>query len=74
MYLNGKSVIYPKVAQTVIGYIEIDENNFDKLKKKLIENKRIFQVVYSSTFPEVYSFVEKRGIGFRNWFRLKIKE
>ena len=37
LYLNGKSVIYPKVAQTVIDYIKIDENNFDKLKKKLIE-------------------------------------
>ena len=59
LYLNAKNVINAKVAQIVMDYIEKDENNFDKLKSKLIESKKIFQFVYSSTYPEVYSFVEK---------------
>ena len=57
-----------------MDYIEKDENNFDKLKSKLIESKKIFQIVYSSTYPEVYSFVEKWGIDLRNCFHFKIKE
>ena len=52
MYLNSKNVIYPHVANFVWKYLEEDEENFDKIKNKLIENKKIFQFVYSSTYPE----------------------
>ena len=41
MYLNGKNVIYPCVANIVWKYIKENEENFDKLKKKFIENKKI---------------------------------
>ena len=74
LYLNGKNVIYPRVAEIVMNYIEADDKNFDKLKRKLIENKKIFQFVYSSVYPEVYSFVEKRGVDMRNNFHLKFNE
>ena len=72
--LNGKTVIYPRVTEIVMNYIEADDKNFDKLKRKLIENKKIFQFVYSSIYPEVYSFVEKRDVDMRNNFHLKFKE
>ena len=52
MYLNSKNVIYPHVANFVWKYLEEDEENLDKIKNKLIENKKIFQFVYSSTYPE----------------------
>ena len=55
-------------------YIKENEENFDKLHKKFIKNKKIFQFVYSSAYPEVYSFVEKRGIKLRNSFHLKFKD
>ena len=74
LYLNGKNVIYPRVTEIVMNYIEADNKNFDKLKRKLIESKKIFQFVYSSVYPEVYSFVEKRGVDMRNNFHLKFKE
>ena len=35
LYLNGKNVIYPRVADIVLKYIDENEENFDKLKKKL---------------------------------------
>ena len=73
-YLNGKNVIYPRVAEIVINYIEADENNFNKLKRKLIKNQKIFQYVYISVYPEVYSLVEKIGVDMRNNFHLKFKE
>ena len=72
MYLNGKNVIYPHVADVVWKYLEADEGNFDQIKNKLIKNKKIFQFVYSSTYTEIYSFIEKRSIDLRNEFHLKL--
>ena len=74
LHLNGKNVIYPRVSEIVIDYIEIDENNFSKLKRKLIENQKAFQFVHTSVYAEVYSFVETRGVDVRNNFLLKFKE
>ena len=74
LYLNGKNVIYPRVTEIVMNYIEADNKNFDKLKRKLIENKNIFQFVYSSVYPEACSFVKRRGVDMRNNFHLKFKE
>ena len=74
LYLNSKNVIYLQVADIVWKYLEQDEHNFDKIRKKLIETKKVFQFVYSSVYPEIYSFVEKRGIDLRNAFQLKFKE
>ena len=34
----------------------------------------VFQFVYSSVYPEIYSFVEKQGIDLRNAFQLRFKE
>ena len=74
LYLNGKNVIYQRVAEIVVNYVKADENNFSKLKIKLIENQKIFQYVYASVYPEIYSFIEKRGVDMRNNFHLKFKE
>ena len=42
LYLNGKTIIYPCVTEIVMNYIEADEKNFNKLRRKLIENQKIF--------------------------------
>ena len=42
LYLNGKTIIYPRVTEIVMNYIEADEKNFNKLRRKLIENQKIF--------------------------------
>ena len=73
-YLNGKNVIYPGVAEIMWKYIEENKENFHKIKQKLIDNKKIFQFAYATTYPEIYTFVEKRGIDLRNNFHLKFKE
>ena len=74
LYLNDKNVIYPRVADIVWKYLEQDEQTLARLEKKLRENKKLFQFVYSSDYPEIYSFVEKRGVNLRNNFHLKFKE
>ena len=48
MYLTSKNVIYPLAADIVWKYLEEDEENFDKIKKKLVKDKKMFQFVYSS--------------------------
>ena len=63
MYLNCKNVIHPH-----------NETNFDKMKKKLQENKKIFQFVYSTVYPEVSTFIEKRNIELNNEFHVKFKD
>ena len=74
LYLNEKNVIYPRVAEIVMDYIEADENNFSKLKRKLIENQKIFQFVHTSVYPEVCSFGKTKGVDVRNNLLLKFKE
>ena len=51
LYLNAKNVIYAKVAQIVMDYTEKDENNFDKLKNKLIENKKNISICLLEHLP-----------------------
>ena len=68
-----KNVIYLRVAEIVMNYMEADKSNFGKLKRKLIENQKIFQYVYASVYPEVYNFVEKRDADMRNNFHLNLK-
>ena len=38
LYLDEKNVIYLRVAEIVMNYIEADENNLTKLKRKLTKN------------------------------------
>ena len=66
--------MYLRVTEVVMNYLEAGEKNFSRLKRKLIENQKIFQYVYLSVYPEVYSFVEKRGVDMKNNFHLKFKE
>ena len=42
LYFNGKNVSYPRVADFVVNYIDASENNFGKLKRKLIKNQKFF--------------------------------
>ena len=48
MYLNNKNVIHPHMAEIVWKYVEKDETNFHKMKKKLLDNLNIFQFFYST--------------------------
>ena len=68
-----KNIIYLHVGEIVWKHIEENEENFHKLKPKLIDNENIFQFVYASTYPEIYTFVEKREVDLRNNFHLKVK-
>ena len=74
MYLDVKNVIYSHVAKIVWSYMEQDKQKFNKIKQTLVNNMKRFQFVYSRVYPEVYCFVEKRGIELRNNFHLKFKD
>ena len=73
MYLNGKNVLYLRAAEIVWEYIEKGEKIFEKMKKSLISNRKIFQCIYSKCYPDIYSLVEKRGIDLRGEFLLTFK-
>ena len=53
LYLNRKNWLCPRSTDIVWNFIEKHEYNFEKLKKKLIKNEKIFQFVYSRCYPEI---------------------
>ena len=59
MYLNGKTVIYSKLADTISRFIETGTKNFVKLRDNLLRFKNIFRYVYSFTYPDIYFSTEK---------------
>lgn len=74
MYLNGKNVLYPCVTKIVWNHITDDKEKFNNIRGKFVENKKIFQFVDSYSYPEIYSFAEKRSIDLRNEFHIGFKE
>ena len=72
-YLNGKNVLYPKVSEIILNFIQKDEKNYNKLRNNLCQFKNIFQYVYSCLFPEVYCLTERRGFDLKSTFQLVFK-
>ena len=66
--MNGKNVLYARMAEIVWDHISKDENNFEKMNKRLAENKEIFQYRYLKSYPDIYTLVEKRGIDLQGEF------
>ena len=73
LYLNGKNVLYPKVAEIIWKFIQADEKNYNKLRNNLCQFKKIFQYVYSNVYPEVYCSSERRGLDLSSRFHLVFK-
>ena len=59
LYLKGKKVIYPSVAEIVMNYIEADENNFRKLKRKPIKNQKIFNIFMQASTLKSIALLKK---------------
>ena len=73
VYLNGKNVLYPKVSEIILNFIQKDEKNYNKLRNNLCQFKNIFQYVYSCLYPEVYCLTERRGFDLKSTFQLVFK-
>ena len=54
-------MLYPKVAEIVWKFIQVDETNCNKQRNNLCQFKNIFQYVYSNVYPKVYCSTERRG-------------
>ena len=48
LHLNGKIVVYPKVAQIINDFSAMDEKIYLQLRNNLSQFKNIFQYVYSN--------------------------
>ena len=73
LYLNGKNVLYPKVAEIIWKFIQANEKNFNKLQNNLCQFKNMFEYVYSNVYLEVYCSTERRGFDLRSTFHLVFK-
>ena len=72
-YLKGRDVNQPGVLESVGKFIDQDKENLRLLQKCLANYKDIFQYVYSYTFPEIYTIMEKRRIDMKSNFYILFK-
>ena len=73
VYLNGKNVLYPKVSEIILNFIQQDEKNYSKLRNNLCQFKSIFQYIYSCVYPEVHCSTERHGFDLKSTFQLVFK-
>ena len=64
--LNGRDVNQPGVLKIVRKFIDQDKEILRLLQKCPANYKDIFQSVYSYTFPEIYTMLEKRVIDMKS--------
>ena len=69
LYLNGKNVFYPKLAEIVWIFMDENEKNYNQLRNNLCQFKEIFQYVYSIVYPEIYCTTERRGFDLKITFQ-----
>ena len=73
VYLNGKSMLYPKVSELILNFIEKNAKNYNRLRDNLSPFENIFQYVYSCVYPDVYCSTERRGFDLKSTFQLVSK-
>ena len=73
-YLNGKNVLYPKIADIVWKFIHEDETNCTNLHENLRKNKIVLQYVFSPVYLDVYCNSKRRGFDLKSEFQIKLKE
>lgn len=62
--LNGKNVLYPKVAEIILDFIQKDEKKYNLLRNNLCQFKNIFQYVCSCVYPNVYCSTKNARFNF----------
>ena len=73
LYLNGKNVLYPKIAEIVWKFINKNKKNYNQLRNNLCQFKEIFQYVYSIVYSQIYCTRERRGFDLKSIFQLVFK-
>ena len=73
LYLNGKIVVYPKVAQIINDFSAMDEKIYLQLRNNLSQFKNIFQYVYSNVYAGIYCSTKRRGFALKSTFHVVFK-
>ena len=73
LYLNGKNILYPKIAEIFWKFINENENNCNQLRDNLCQFNEIFHYVYSIVYPEIYCTAERSGFDLKSTFQLVFK-
>ena len=73
LYLNGKNMLLPKVAEIINDNLDEETNNYNEMRNNLSQHKNIFQYVYSNVFPEIYYSTEQREFDLKSSFHIMFK-
>ena len=73
LYLNGKTVLQPKVLEIIKEFLDEDQSHYKELRSNLSNYKSIFQYIYSNVFPEIYCSIKKRGFDLKSNFHIIFK-
>ena len=61
LYLNSKNKIYPCVADIFWKCLEQYKQNLDKIRKKFIENKKVFSLSISASILKSTAFLKSEA-------------
>ena len=70
LYLNGENVLYPRLAEVIMDYVNEDPASIIKLRRCL---QKIVQFIYSRCYPEIYLLIDKHGIEIKGEILLAFK-
>ena len=73
IYLNGETILQPKVSETLTNFLAEDEKNYVLLRNNLSLHKSILQYVYSNVFPKIYCATERKGFDLKSTFHIVFK-
>ena len=73
LYLNGKNMLQPKVAELINDNLDEETNNYNEMRNNLSQYKYIFQYVYSNVFPEIFYSTERREFDLKSSFHIMFK-
>ena len=73
LYLNGKNMLQPKVAELINDNLDEETNNYNEMRNNLSQYKYIFQYVYSNVFPEIFYSTEWREFDLKSSFHIMFK-
>ena len=73
LYLNGKSVLQPKMLQIIKEFLDEGESHYKELRNNCPTAKAYFDTFIPKLFSEIYCLTVKSGFDLKTSFHIIFK-